>query len=140
VNTVGHGRGLPGGAAQTGVGHTGDLADRFQSNAAQREVPWQRRQATKSSASATVEPGGAPTRRDDDGLARRTERERVDAGIEDYDPDDVPPAADAEPLTNPTDTESYREETAEVRREIEEGELYPLTEKQPLPPTRYDRS
>lgn len=86
------------------------------------------------------EHGGAPARHDDDGLARRTERERVDAGIEDYDPDDVPPATDTEPQSDPTDTESYREETAEVRREVEEGELRPLTEKRPFPPTRYDRS
>jgi hypothetical protein len=28
----------------------------------------------------------------------------------------------------------------EVRREEAEGELYPLTEKHPYPPTRYDRS
>ena len=86
------------------------------------------------------EHGGAPMRHDDEGLARRTERERVDAGIEDYDVDDVPPATDAQPPSDPTDTESYREELAEVRRETEEGELYPLTEEHPFPPTRYDRS
>jgi hypothetical protein len=86
------------------------------------------------------EHGGAPDRHDDDGLARRTERERVEAGVEDYDPDDVPPATDTEPQSDPADTESYREETAEVRRETEEGELRPLTEQDPFPPTRYDRS
>jgi hypothetical protein len=86
------------------------------------------------------EHAGAPARHDEEGLARRTERERVDAGIEDYDPDDVPPATDAEVPPDPTDTESYREEVAEVRREAEEGELYPLTEQHPFPPTRYDRT
>ena len=35
----------------------------------------------------------APDRLNDDELARRTEQERVQAGIDDYDPDDVPPAA-----------------------------------------------
>jgi hypothetical protein len=33
-----------------------------------------------------------PPRLNDDELARRTEHERVEAGIEDYDPDSVPPA------------------------------------------------
>ena len=86
------------------------------------------------------EHGGAPMRHDNEGLARRTERERVDAGIEDYDPDDVPPATDTEPRSDPTDTEAYREEVAEVNRELAEGELYTLTDRHPFPPTRYDRS
>jgi hypothetical protein len=34
----------------------------------------------------------APDRLDDDQLARRTEQERVMAGLDDYDPDEVPPA------------------------------------------------
>lgn len=41
------------------------------------------------------EHGGAPTHPDDDALAQRTERERVAAGLDDYDPEDVP-AADAD--------------------------------------------
>ena len=86
------------------------------------------------------EHGGAPMRPDDEALARRTERERVDAGLEDYDPDDVPQATDTPPLAGTTDTEIYQEERAEVKRELEEGELYPLTEKHPFPPTRYDRT
>jgi hypothetical protein len=77
---------------------------------------------------------------DDDALARRTERQRVDAGLEDYDPDDVPPATDTPPLADVTDTEIYQEERAEVKRQLEEGELYPLTEQHPFPPTRYDRT
>ena len=38
------------------------------------------------------EHGGAPARLNDDELAHRTEEERVQAGIDAYDPDDVPPA------------------------------------------------
>jgi hypothetical protein len=86
------------------------------------------------------EHGGAPMHPDDEALARRTERERVDAGLDDYDPDDVPPATDTPPLVDVTDTEIYQEERAEVKRELEEGELYPLTEEHPIPPTRYDRT
>jgi hypothetical protein len=38
--------------------------------------------------------GGQPARLDDDELARRTEDERVEIGLEDYNPDEVPPATD----------------------------------------------
>jgi hypothetical protein len=40
------------------------------------------------------EHGKQPPRLSDDDLERRTEHERVEVGIEDYDPDEVPPAAD----------------------------------------------
>jgi hypothetical protein len=40
------------------------------------------------------EHGKASPRPDDDELARRAEHERVEVGIDDYDPDDVPPATD----------------------------------------------
>ncbi|MBV9058914.1 MAG: hypothetical protein JO296_11930 [Pseudonocardiales bacterium] len=86
------------------------------------------------------EHGGAPMRPDDEALARRTERERVDVGLDAYDPDDVPAATDTPPLGDVTDTEVYEEERAEVKRQLEEGELYPLTEEHPFPPTRYDRT
>jgi hypothetical protein len=39
------------------------------------------------------EHGKMPPHPNDDELARRTERERIELGLEDYDPDDVPPAA-----------------------------------------------
>lgn len=39
------------------------------------------------------EHGKMPPHPNDDELARRTEQERVELGIDDYDPDDVPPAA-----------------------------------------------
>ena len=40
------------------------------------------------------EHGGSSARPDDDLLQHRTEEERVQAGVDDYDPDDVPPATD----------------------------------------------
>jgi hypothetical protein len=40
------------------------------------------------------EHGKAPPRLDDDELERRTEIERVEVGVDDFDPDDVPPATD----------------------------------------------
>ena len=45
------------------------------------------------------------------------------------------PAAD-----DPTDTEEYREEEAEIKRQTEESELYPLTDRHPFPPSHYDKS
>lgn len=86
------------------------------------------------------EHGGAPSLHpDDDALARRTEEERVEAGVDDYDPDEVPPATDDPVPTDLTQTEAYAEEQAEIKRETEESELYPLTEKHPFPPSHYDR-
>jgi len=41
--------------------------------------------------------GGVPGRLDDDQLARLAEEERVEAGLDDYDPDEVPPATDEPP-------------------------------------------
>ena len=85
------------------------------------------------------EHGGAPMRPDDDELARRTEQERVDAGVDDYDPDEVPPATDEPVPTDLTESEDYQETQAETRREAEEGEIYPLTDRHPFPPSHYDR-
>lgn len=50
--------------------------------------------ATEETPRTRREHGKAPQRLDDDELARRTEQERVDAGVDDFDPDDVPPAAE----------------------------------------------
>jgi hypothetical protein len=86
------------------------------------------------------EHGGSSAHPDDEALARRTEQERVDAGLDAYDPDDVPPATDEAPAYDPDLDEANQEAAAEVRREESEGELYPLTEEHPYPPTRYDRS
>jgi len=85
------------------------------------------------------EHGGMPLHPDDDELARRTEQERVEAGVDDYDPDDVPAAPDVPAPDDPTDAEQYREEQAEIKRETEESELYPLTDRHPFPPSHYDK-
>jgi hypothetical protein len=85
------------------------------------------------------EHGGAPQRLDDDQLAHEAEEERVEAGLDSYDPDDVPPATDTPPLdTDIRDTEEYQEERAEIRREEEKGELLTEGEREEFPPTRYD--
>jgi hypothetical protein len=41
--------------------------------------------------------GGAPQHLDDDKLAEMTEEERVEAGLDPYDPDEVPLATDPPP-------------------------------------------
>jgi hypothetical protein len=85
------------------------------------------------------EHGGASQRLDDDQLAELAEEERVDAGVDDYDPDEVPPATDTDP--EPEDirqTEVYEEERAELRREIDNGEFREPSDRNPFPPTRYE--
>ena len=87
------------------------------------------------------EHGGSADRLDDDQLARLTEEERVEAGVADYDPDEVPPATDEPPL--PEDlppTDQVLEEEAEIRREVDKGELRTIDEQHPFPPTRYEDS
>jgi hypothetical protein len=84
------------------------------------------------------EHGGASTHPDDDELARRTERERVDAGLEAYDPDDVPDATDVTPDYDPSASEEFQELEGEVARQIAKGELRPLTKQHPFPPSHYD--
>jgi hypothetical protein len=85
------------------------------------------------------EHGGASQRPDDDRLARLTEEERVAAGLDAYDPDEVPPATDTPPQPEDiTLNEDWQEERAEVRRQEDEGELRTITERHPFPPTRYE--
>jgi hypothetical protein len=91
------------------------------------------------------EHGGAPQRLDDDKLAEIAEDERVDAGLDDYNPDEVPPATDPPPpdeAPRPDVREGteYREEQAELRRQEEAGELWEPSPEKPFPPTRYDDS
>jgi hypothetical protein len=86
------------------------------------------------------EHGGASQRLDDDRLARLTEEERVEAGIDDFDPDEVPPATDAAPPFDITQSDIYQEERAELRREADKGELEVENERDPYPPSHYDRS
>jgi hypothetical protein len=86
------------------------------------------------------EHGGAPQRIDDDRLARLTEEERVEAGVDDFDPDEVPPATDSPPQPwDVTETDEYQEARAEIRREYDEDELQVEGERNPFPPTHYDR-
>src|SRR3989442_11072429 len=85
------------------------------------------------------EHGGASQRFDDDQLARLTEEERVAAGLDAYDPDEVPPATDTPPQPEDiTQTEEWQEERAEVPREPDKDELGPRAERQPFPPTPYE--
>ena len=86
------------------------------------------------------EHGGAPDRLNDDQLARLTEEERVEAGLDAYDPDEVPPATDTPPQPfDVTQTDVYQEERAEIRREYDQDELELEHERSPYPPSHYDR-
>jgi len=84
------------------------------------------------------EHAGASQRLDDDQLARLTEEERVAAGLDAYDPDEVPPATDAPPPEDITQNEDWQEERAEFRRQEDKGELSPVDERHPFPPTLYE--
>lgn len=86
------------------------------------------------------EHGGAPQRLDDDQLAELAEEERVDAGVDDYNPGEVPPASDTPPAGGDIrQSEEYQEERAELRRQIEDGELREPSGQDPFPPTRYEK-
>jgi hypothetical protein len=75
----------------------------------------------------------------DEQLARLTEEERVAAGLDAYDPDEVPPATDTPPQPEDiTQNEDWQEERAEFRREEDQGELGHINEHHPFPPTRYE--
>jgi hypothetical protein len=82
---------------------------------------------------------GKLERLDDDQLARLAEEERVEAGVEDFDPDEVPPATDEPPEFDVTQGEEYQEARAEIRREYDKGELDVEGEPERFPPTRYDQ-
>ena len=84
------------------------------------------------------EHGGSPDRIDEDRLDRLTEEERVEAGLDDFDPDEVPPATDEPPAFDVTQGEEYQEARAEIRREYDKGELEVEGERPGFPPTRYD--
>jgi hypothetical protein len=75
------------------------------------------------------EHGGAPMHPNDDELARRTERERVEAGVRPYDSDDVPPAADAALPLDDAETDTGVEDVG-ARQGAVNGY-------NPFPPTRY---
>jgi hypothetical protein len=86
------------------------------------------------------EHGGASQHPDDDQLARLTEEERVEAGLDAYDPDEVPPATDAPPTPDVTQSEEYLAAQAEIRHELDEGELHVKGQREGFPPTHYDRT
>ena len=84
------------------------------------------------------EHAGAPDRLDDDRLAHLAEEERVDAGLDDFDPDEVPPATDDPVPTAITESEQYQDERAEIKREEAKGELPEGDVRDAFPPTRYE--
>jgi hypothetical protein len=89
--------------------------------------------------------GGAAQRLDEDKLAELTEGERVEAGLDAFNPDEVPPATDPLPdgvpqRTDVRQSEEYKDAQAEIDREEKAGELGSLDEDHPFPPTRYDNS
>ncbi|WP_030436343.1 hypothetical protein [Actinoplanes subtropicus] len=81
--------------------------------------------------------GGTPAHLDDDELARRTEAERADAGVSDYDPNDVPAATDDPVPFDPDFDEDEQDIESVTARQEAEGETAPLTADNPFPPTRY---
>jgi hypothetical protein len=83
---------------------------------------------------------GASPHLDDDRLAHLAEEERVAAGLDDFDPDDVPPATDAPVPTDITESEQYQDELAEIERERAKGELPEGDQRDIFPPTRYDET
>ncbi|MEU8236368.1 hypothetical protein AB0C12_42820 [Actinoplanes sp. NPDC048967] len=84
--------------------------------------------------------GGAPAHLDDDELARRTDEERADAGVIDYDPAGVPAATDDPvPFDPQADNDEQDIESVTARQEAE-GETIPLSEDNPFPPTGYAES
>jgi hypothetical protein len=85
------------------------------------------------------EHGGMPEKLNDDRLAHEAEQERVEAGVDPFDPDEVPPATDTPPLdTDIRDTEVWEEERAEVKREEDHDELLIHPDRRQFPPTHYD--
>jgi hypothetical protein len=83
------------------------------------------------------EHGGASQRPDDDALAERTEDERVEAGLDAFNPDEVPAATDDPVPVDITETEQYQDEKREINREVDEGLLASGSERPDFPPTRY---
>lgn len=84
--------------------------------------------------------GGHIDRLDDDQLARLTEEERVEAGVDAFDPDEVPPATDEPPEFDLRESEEFQEARAEIRREYDKDELLVEGEREQFPPSHYDNS
>ena len=86
------------------------------------------------------EHGGRIDRLDDDQLARLTEEERVEAGVDAFDPDEVPPATDEPPEFDLREGEEFQEARAEIRREYDKDEFLVEGEREQFPPSHYDKS
>ena len=92
------------------------------------------------------EHGGAPQRLDQNTLDEMTEDERVDAGLDAFNPDEVPAATDPLPPGIPPQqpdvrqSAEYQDAQAEIDREESAGELPTLDADHPFPPTHYDNS
>jgi hypothetical protein len=86
------------------------------------------------------EHAGAPGHLDDDRLAHLAEEERVAAGLDDFDPDDVPAATDAPVPADITESEQYTGERGEIKREEARGELPEGGHRDAFPPTHYDET
>src|SRR5260370_11341543 len=71
------------------------------------------------------EHGGEIDRLDEDQLARLTEEERVEAGVDDHDPDEVPPATHAPPQSGVTQTQEDQEARARVPPPVAGSEAGP---------------
>jgi hypothetical protein len=80
--------------------------------------------------------GGAPLHPDDDALAERTEQERVDAGLADYDPATVPDATDDPVPVDIRETAEYEAEKEEIDDEVDRGDL-PSGQRPDFPPSSY---
>jgi hypothetical protein len=83
--------------------------------------------------------GGASDRPDDDELAERTAEERVDAGLADFAPGDVPAATDDPVPVDIRETAEYEEARTEVDAEVREGEMS-SGERPDFPPSSYPTS
>jgi hypothetical protein len=84
------------------------------------------------------EHGGRIDRLDEDQLARLAEEERVEAGVDAFDPDEVPPATDEPPEFDIRQSDEYQEARAEIRREYDKDELLVEGERKAFPPSHYD--
>ncbi|MCO8272142.1 hypothetical protein M1L60_16230 [Actinoplanes sp. TRM 88003] len=84
--------------------------------------------------------GGTPAHLDDEELARRTAEERAEAGVTDYNPNDIPPATDAPVPFDPAADNDEQDIESVTARQESEGETTPLTPDNPFPPTRYAES
>jgi len=81
--------------------------------------------------------GGMSLRPDDERYEELVAGERAKITGPGYDPADVPPAEDPERVVDVTDTEQYRSELSELRRQRAAGELITEGRSTEFPPTSY---